>query len=411
MASPKKPKVRPGKWPPLLAFISDPHVGNHARKGGPLVDGLNRRGHETVDALRRAVLLAKEQRVQALVVCGDLFHVPRPEPALTRAVQDVFRETDTMQVVLVPGNHDMPDATAEKGNTAMAPLYRRDLEMGVENVQVVTKPGWVHFMGVSVLAIPYDGTMAMSDRVALAMESAAREEVARDKWGAPGVKHPSAGEEPNLRVAAIHVGLWDADDAAPWMRKARDGMEAESLLNLMRQARVRASFVGNYHSHRQWGGSGGLDGNPTAVQVGTLCPHRHGDGTGHGLVAFLEADGTVVTKEVPGPRFMTFTRKEDVPMQYAPDGFSWYVRLRGEAARGFRGSAYDGDEAGSWADLEIEPATPSADAVLDAAEGRRAPRVDTDEGAIRGYVAGMVMPDGVSREAVEALALDCWKRA
>lgn len=404
MAAPKKARVRPGKPPPLAAFVSDPHVGNHARHGGPLVDGLNQRGRETLATYRRAVLLAKERGCWAFVVNGDLCQGPRPEPAILRGLQDVHAEADPMRILLVPGNHDMPDATAAAGNTAMAPLERG------HDVRVVREPEWVTYPGVSVLAIPFHGAATMDAHVAATMEAMTQGEVdGRSKHGGPGTLSQQ-GAEP-IRVASIHVGLWDGDDAPPWQRKARDGMEAEALLNIMKRARIAAAFVGNYHDHAHWGGSGALEGNPAAVQVGTLIPHSHGDGglAGRGLVAFLEADGSVTTAEVPGPRFVTALEPGEVPTAGA-EGFSYYVRARGRAAAAWAGK--DLSMLGVYSAFEIEPdEAPSVEAVMDAKEGARAPRVDTDEGAIEGYVAGMVLPEGVDRARVLDLALDCWKRA
>jgi len=409
VAAPKRAKVRPGKPAPLAAFVADCHIGNHARHGGPLIDGLNRRGRESVAALRRAVQLAKERRCWAFVVCGDLFHVPRPEPAIIRAVQDVFREADPMKVLLIPGNHDMPDATATSGNTAMAPLF--DPAVVGANVDVVREARWIHYPGVSVMAIPFWGADPMSAHVAATMEHLTDpERDGRDQHGAPGTKSLE-GADP-IRVAAIHVGLWDGDDAAPWQRKARDGMEGEALLNLMRQGKIDVSFVGNYHEHRMWIGGADSPKHPKrlACQVGTLAPHGHGDGgvLGRGLMGFLEHDGEVTMALVPGPRFVTVVDPKELPAG-GEDGFAYYVRARGAAAAAFRGK--DLAALGIYAAFEIEAEAPSVEAELDAAEGRRAPRAETDEGAIEGFVGGMVLPDGLDRAKVLDLALDCWKRA
>lgn len=404
MAAPKKARVRPGKLPPLLAAISDPHVGSHARHGGPTVDGLNRRARETIDVLRRAVQVAKERRAWAFVVCGDLFHTARPEPAVIRAVQDVFAEAAPMQVLLVPGNHDMPDATAARGNTAMAPIERG------HDIYVVREAQWVNYPGVSVMAIPYYGEAPMAAHIATTMEYLTDpKRDGRDKWGAPGLLS-TEGANP-IRVAAIHVGLWDDADASPWQRTAKDGMEAEALLNLMRQGRVDVAFVGNYHTHRVW--SGGADDAKSlkrvAYQVGTLCPASHGDyGTvDRGLVAFLEADGSVTKVEIPGPRFVTINPGDIPPSASAvADGMAYYVRVRGTLG-GLRMTA---EEMG-FAAVDYEDDEPSDAALVDAALGAHVDAADTDEGAIEAFVAGMLLPDGVDRAAVRELALDCWKKA
>lgn len=366
---------------PLAAFISDPHVGNHARYGGPTVDGLNRRGRETLEVLRRAVALAVNRGAKSLVVCGDLNQTARPEPAVLRAEQDIFAAArEHLRVILIPGNHDMPDTSCEAGNTAMAPLW--------EVAHVVRGPErWPLGADTGLLCVPFDGRTPMTEYLT---------EVLSDPKCTKGA-----------RVLATHVGVWDKLTAAPWMRKARDGIDAGVLFDLMEKAGIATAFVGNYHNYRAWmdveGAPNGQTPLRSIVQVGTLCPASHGDGglVDRGLVAFLEEDGTWSKQEVPGPRFITLSPLENGNWPFvdrSENGWSYYVRTKGGVIDG-------GAELHGWNALENDaPKEIEGDFEL------RAPE-ETDEEAIVATVAEIDLSPLVSRDAVRDLALACWGKA
>lgn len=369
MARPKKTAPRP-----IACFCSDPHVGNHGRNGGPVVDGLNRRGRETIDVLRRAVAAAVEREARAFVVCGDLFQTARPEPAVIRAVQDVFAAArEHLCVVLIPGNHDMPDASTAGGNTAMAPLQE-------QVTFIANHPGLNLGPALPILCVPFDGTAPMAKRLC-------------DVLASPPDKDSA--------VLATHVGVWDEADAAPWMRKARDGISTDLLFACMRQAELAWAFVGNYHAHRVWTRED-AGGPRTIVQVGTLCPASHSDGglVDRGLVAFLEAGGKWSKQEIPGPRFVTLDADKGEELGPAPAGFSYYVRERG---KGLNREATA--EAAGWTALDQDgPPDVAGDFEPVALE-------ETDEEAIVAAAAEVDLPALVSRDAVRDLALLCWSKS
>jgi hypothetical protein len=124
------------------------------------------------------------------------------------------------------------------------------------------------------------------------------------------------------------VGVFDEEGAAPWQRKAKDGMAASRLLDLLGACVIDSAFVGNYHNHRIWTHPGGQGGRTrTIVQVGTLCPASFSDPQeGVGLVAL--SDGrSVRMEEVPGPRFRTGTYDRLTQELALKEECSYYLRV------------------------------------------------------------------------------------
>lgn len=283
---------------PVLAGVADCHIWNHARWGGPVVDGLNRRGRETVGALEAAVRYAERQGCKAFTVAGDLFHGRRPEPALIAAVQRVFASTK-MSCILVPGNHDALDASVAGGNTAMAPLWK--------DATVVTESTWFQVGGLAVLAIPFDARQPMWE------------------WIGSELERMAASRPGGAGVLITHVGVYDEKDAAPWQVKAKDAMTAEHLLRLLEAHGIGTALVGNYHNHLRRGPAGG----PQILQIGTLAPATFSDPEDQvgGMALVSAGSPTPWTVQIPGPRFMrasSFVRGGG-----GLDGCSYYVRQVG----------------------------------------------------------------------------------
>jgi hypothetical protein len=369
------PKRRPAPAAPsaFMAVVADVHLGNRARFGGPTVDGLNDRGRNTVETFRRALRAARERGVAMFFVAGDLFDSRRPEPAVVAAAQAaIHEEAAGMVVVLVPGNHDMLDASALGGNTACAPLWREG--------EVVRAPGW-HTVGgdaLHVLTVPFDGTRPMADH----LEDVLRSDLVRKERGI------------DRRILVTHVGVWDALGDPPWMAKAKDGIEAGRLAAAMKVAGIQEAYVGNFHEHRAWDLP--ADG-VRIVQVGTLCPGSFGDAgmVDRGLMALAPGGATV---EIPGPRFVVRSAGTPWPPR-VPQGCWVYVRQVG-------GDPPAGDD--GWDGYEHAP---EPERLRAEAGGGVRPQAPTEEDAIRAHVEEMDVPAGVDRTRVLDLALDCWRRA
>lgn len=286
---------------PCLAIIADPHVGNHKAHGGEMVAGLNDRGRLSLETFRRAIRMAKEAGAVAVAVAGDLVLVRRPEPAIIAGLQRVLEEeTQELPTILVPGNHDMLDASAEAGNTACAPLYRE--------TTITNEPCWLEPPGLqaALLCVPFNAEMPMREYL--------------EKMIAKHGGH-QRGRVAEQRVLITHVGVYD-DESPTWCRDARDAIHADKLADLMADANIGYAFVGNFHNHQVWNSN--YDEDARIVQVGTLCPGGHGDSGEFprvgGMALYRPGQGHEMV-EVPGPRFV------DQPAEVRTDeGYHHFVR-------------------------------------------------------------------------------------
>lgn len=79
---------------------ADWHVGRGIRGRSRL--------RETEAALQQMIEIARAERVEAILVCGDIWDTPQPTPDAERVVNEVLRECvgHGFQVVLLAGNHD-----------------------------------------------------------------------------------------------------------------------------------------------------------------------------------------------------------------------------------------------------------------------------------------------------------------
>ena len=264
-----------------IAIVADVHLANHRGWGGPVgPDGLNRAAKLGIASLASAAAIAKENGASVLVVAGDLFQTPRPEPAVIASVQQVFSDARAtgLQVVVLPGNHDMPDATAEHGNTALAPLW--------SFATLVNTPTLKGFNGINAFMVPFDGTRPMRDVLKSFDLFFPIGSISR---GGPC-------------ILVTHVGVFDDSDtkSAPWFKTAKDGIHVSELFDIMERAGIQQAFVGNFHEHRTW-----RIGRLEIVQIGTLAPHSFSDAglVQRGLVALTDG-ATVIVRETPGVRFL-----------------------------------------------------------------------------------------------------------
>lgn len=88
-----------------LLHVADVHLGASYSGFGDLAV---ERAREVVAAFRRLPEVAAEARADAVVVAGDLFDGPHPDPKALAAVREVLREFVDLCIplFLVPGNHD-----------------------------------------------------------------------------------------------------------------------------------------------------------------------------------------------------------------------------------------------------------------------------------------------------------------
>lgn len=379
MAKRKAPAPAPRPFVPPIACVADVHVHNHTRWGGPLVNGINRRCFQVLDVLHRALERAVERKATHFFIAGDLFHSRRPEPAVLAAVARLLDQKGAqrgLQIVIVPGNHDMVDASAGGGNTACEPLYQ------VANV--IRQPTWLVTPAANVLCVPFDSSAPMAEIIADALPAAIAQ-LTRLQDGP--------------RVLVTHVGVFSsASKSTPdWMKRAKDAISWEALDPLLRGAGISIAYVGNYHERASWGSFP----NPVTQQLGTLAPASFNDeglGGFFGHVDFYDGD-KMSTVELDGPRFVeveTDLQALKVSIDCESIIGKIYMRQRGGAEL-----EVDGIGGYEYVPAAVKPASPAG------AVGRVA---TTAEEAIEAYLSTTVK-DSVDLVAVRERVKDLWRRS
>jgi DNA repair exonuclease SbcCD nuclease subunit len=374
------PKAKP-KYD--VAIVADVHLGNHRGWGGPVgTDGLNEAARLGVESLVEAIEIAKSAGCSVLIVAGDLFQTARPEPALIAAVQHAITAGE-LAVVLIPGNHDMPDATAENGNTALAPLW--------DCAQIVGSPERMVLSTFAIVAVPFD----------------ARAPMRKVLDECPLLEKPNA-DESRRTILVTHVGVYDDSDAksSPWVRLAKDGISDTEMFAIMKRAGIRLAFVGNFHEHRQWTDPDGR----TIIQCGTLAPHSFSDAGTHQRGLVILTDGEMIkTSEARGVRFVNLRGNDPNHLASLTHGISkgnrYVVRQTG-------GARWEESEIKELLAYEWVPEK----APTEKASGGPAPTSAPDPmAALTAHLAAAQMPpeldSTVARASVLALVKDFWKRS
>jgi len=367
---PKKPKKQETTKPhqsEALAFVADVHIGNHKARDTNSHGGINERCAAALETLRQAIQQAIKSGAGTLIIGGDLVHSRRPEPAIIAAINRVLQtEADRLGVVIIPGNHEMLDATAEDGNTACAPLY--------PYATVINTPEWVPIGDwAHVLCIPFEGRIPMAEHIARTVTSMS-----------------GKGSPKGHRVLATHVGVYD-DTAPPWL-KGRDAIHAETLLALLEANDISLALVGNFHHHNDWSRNG-----HAVIQVGTLAPASYSDAgvfPNVGGMVLHDGPGSTDLVEVPGPRFLTEDIRYEAVAEKAPEGCLFHVRSKSPV--------------GVLPNTKVE-----VDLLDDTPEVQRPdlPQVQDAGEALTSYVTGMDLPDDVPRDGVLSKVQALWSEA
>lgn len=174
-----------------LLHVSDTHVGfaNYARL---TPDGLNQREQDFFDAFERAIGIAIERRVDAVLHTGDVFDSVRPtNRAITHALAQCRRLAEArIPLVVISGNHEAP-RLRETG----AVLKVLDFMPGVH---VAYKGAYERFRvgDLAVHAVPHAAdNAALRDQLGLVhQDESARWNVAMLHAGVMGVGDFRTGE-------------------------------------------------------------------------------------------------------------------------------------------------------------------------------------------------------------------------
>ncbi|HSH46561.1 MAG TPA: metallophosphoesterase [Longimicrobiales bacterium] len=88
-----------------LLHVADIHLGASYAAFGAMAE---ERSAQVLETFRALPLTALENRADAVLIAGDLFHGPRPAADVLAAVRDTLRRfvDACIPVFMVPGNHD-----------------------------------------------------------------------------------------------------------------------------------------------------------------------------------------------------------------------------------------------------------------------------------------------------------------
>ena len=357
-----------------IGFLSDVHVANFRKCGGSMVGGVNDRCRRVCESLTGITALIESQRLDGVVVCGDLFDVDCPSPAITHAVMTVVDRWDARcQVVLLVGNHDQHSDQAN--DHALAPLHF----LGT-NVHIVESPELVTVDDACIVCVPFRKGPA-------------------SEWFDDAVKHAAAFTGKRTKLLAFHLGV--EDSATPhFLQGAQDSLTVNTLADICASHEISAAFAGHWHTPQRWS-SNGIE----MVQCGAFCPTGwQNEGAGYGFVTIYDTElEQLAIHQVPGPRFETlpttpqgdslagglFVRvkaADEVEMQAALDWFAKYAPGRGDV------QLVAPDDKASTAAGIVEEGAPTA-----MFGGAKA------EALVHRYIEAMPLAEGVERPVVHGL--------
>ena len=128
-----------------LLHTSDLHLGS----GFQGLDQAKRkeRRNDLLRVLEKIVRTAKEEKVDAFLIVGDLFDVPNPPVEVIDNVIKILEKLGSIQAILVPGNHD-----------AISPKSTYTYASFPDNVVLIKKTEFdaVEFPNFTLYAVAYD---------------------------------------------------------------------------------------------------------------------------------------------------------------------------------------------------------------------------------------------------------------
>jgi Calcineurin-like phosphoesterase len=386
-----------------IGCISDVHVWNHRRFGGPFTAGLNRRCRQVVDSLALACKTAGDEGCSALVIAGDLFDGVRPEPQVISAVQEALDEGPSKYIV--KGNHD--SVSDIPGDHALGPLLTPPDTS--TSVGVYDEPEWEPLHrgdDATLLLVPFC-TGKAEEWLPRVLDS--------DRFAAQRSERALA-----QTILVVHLGIAD-EKTAPYLLGSPDSISAGALSDVMRARGIRAAFCGNWHEPRHWGFwseqlVNGAHPVEDIFQVGALCPTGFDNpGPDYGrLVIWDTAAQKSEQLIIPGPRFLKLDARSDdeqAVKALVEDGCQVYVSVTTDREGAVRARSYlerlvalgviDGEVALDAAEAEV--------AARGAAQAARGAGSLTE--AVAAFVEQMSLEAGVDRAEVIARALEYMKTA
>jgi len=156
-----------------LAHLADVHLGFRAYHRQNAL-GINQREADVANAFRLAVGAIIDERPDAIVIAGDLFHQVRPtNAAIVFAFQQIQRIRAALPeapIIVIAGNHDTP-RSSETGSILR--LYQElGVDVALDGAQRFVYPA----LDLSVLAVPHQA-LRDAERPSLRPEGTVRHQV------------------------------------------------------------------------------------------------------------------------------------------------------------------------------------------------------------------------------------------
>ena len=291
-----------------VAFIGDVHIGNHKKFGGDTEKGINKRCKMTLDALYYTyMLMAADNKVDSVVILGDLFDSPKVSPQIIAATQNILQILPT---VVLCGNHDQfSDA---EGDNALAPLSPVAEVFDTPEIVQIAK-------NTDIILVPYQKGKC------------------RDWLKEHTLELLKQGRN-KQRILAFHAGLYD--DKTPHFLRDSDAAICTDEVFDMCKGKIEHVFAGHWHNRKTWGYFDASSGKKySVIQAGALVPTGwNNPGMEYGVVYIYDAvSNTVEHLCMPGPRFLTATLDDDIGIlkskypyanKHIEEGIKVHLRLK-----------------------------------------------------------------------------------
>jgi len=131
-----------------ILITSDWHFNNY-KAHSRLIDGVNSRLLDLINAFKESVKIGKENGCEAHFICGDIFHVRgNIKPSVYNTVADLFATmAKELPIYMISGNHDLEDFKSTIGD-AIYTLGKLD------NVHLINYER-VNLGGLTIAGVPY----------------------------------------------------------------------------------------------------------------------------------------------------------------------------------------------------------------------------------------------------------------
>jgi DNA repair exonuclease SbcCD nuclease subunit len=351
-----------------LAVIADVHLASHRRFGGE--GPVNNRATDILSALHSIRPRLLERGVHMLAVAGDFYDTDKPPPQLIAEVQSWLDSMKPLEVTFIAGNHDRRSNVG--GDHALAPLYGR--------ARIFDCPGSLG----NVLYVPF--------------------RTAPRGWWAEDVLQfePDGSRDYAVAVIVTHIGV-EFGDTPFFLQGKDDSLPVDAIGHTALQLGAHTVVCGNYHKPCVQMSASGVN----VIQCGTFTPAGWDDpglDYGHVVIVDTEMSGWFEVVKIPGPRFIHGNTQDwrDV-RESGPRQCVVYVRvpvgphesLPGEYLREERMGTVTLDRV-----VDTELRKLNAQAAVASARDEASFRE-----ALTAFLAKTEVPEGTSREAVEARVL------